>query len=86
VERAKRVIAENGCLTCHRIGEQGGSTGPSLNGVGKRHTEEQIRTAIVNHRAIAGSGNPNPVPPYDKKITGDNLDSLVRYLASPPLP
>jgi mono/diheme cytochrome c family protein len=85
VERARQVIAENGCLTCHRIGEQGGSTGPSLNGVGKRRAVDEIRTAIVNHHA-AGSGNPNPGPPYDKKITGDDLNSLVHYLASPPLP
>src|SRR4051812_48343974 len=34
VDNAKRIIAENGCLTCHRIDQQGGSTGPSLNGVG----------------------------------------------------
>jgi mono/diheme cytochrome c family protein len=86
VERVKRIIAENGCLTCHRIEQEGGSTGPSLNGIGKRRTADEIRAAIVTHRTTAGSGNTNPGPSYEKKITGDNLDSLVRYLASPPLP
>ena len=86
VERAKRIIADNGCLTCHRIDQEGGATGPSLNGIGKRRTADQIRAAIVNHHATAGSGNTNPVSSYEKKITGDNLDGLVRYLASPPLP
>ena len=47
---------------------------------------DEIRAAIVTHRKTAGSGNTNPGPSYEKKITGDNLDSLVRYLASPPLP
>jgi mono/diheme cytochrome c family protein len=86
VEHVKRIIAENGCLTCHRIEQEGGSTGPSLNGIGKRRSADEIRAAIVNHHAAAGSGNTNPGPPYEKKITGENLDSLVRYLASPPLP
>ena len=86
VEHVKRIIAENGCLTCHRIEQEGGSAGPSLNGIGKRRTADEIRAAIVNHHAAAGSGNTNPGPPYEKKITGENLDSLVRYLASPPLP
>jgi mono/diheme cytochrome c family protein len=85
VERVKRVIAENGCLTCHRIEQQGGSTGPSLNGVGKRHTADEIRAAIVHHHATPNSGKTNSGPPYEKKITGDDLDSLVRYLASPSL-
>jgi mono/diheme cytochrome c family protein len=86
VEHVKRIIAENSCLTCHRIGQQGSSTGPSLDGIGKRRTADEIRSAIVNHHATAGSGNTNPAPSYEKKITGDNLDSLVRYLASTPLP
>jgi mono/diheme cytochrome c family protein len=84
-ERVKRVIAENNCLTCHRIEQQGGSTGPSLTGVGKRHTADEIRAAIVHHHATPNSGNTNSGPSYEKKITGDDLDSLVRYLASPSL-
>jgi mono/diheme cytochrome c family protein len=86
VEHVKRIIAENGCLNCHRIEQQGSSTGPSLDGIGKRRTTEEIRAAIVNHHATTGSSNPNPGPSYEKKITGDDLDSLARYLASPPLP
>ena len=85
VEHVKRIIAENGCLTCHRIDQQGGSTGPSLNGVGKRRTTDEIRAAIVHHHAPPGSADTNSGSSYEKKITGDDLDSLVRYLAAPPL-
>ncbi len=87
VERVKRVIAENGCLTCHRIEQQGAHSGPSLNGVRTRHTADEIRAAIVNHHPTAGLGNTDPTSPYERKITGDDLDGLVRYLLSlPPLP
>jgi mono/diheme cytochrome c family protein len=87
IERAKRVIAENGCLTCHRIEQQGAHTGPSLNGVGTRHTADEIRAAIVNHHPAASQGSTGTTSPYERKITGDDLDGLVRYLSSlPPLP
>ena len=79
IEHAKRVIAGNGCLTCHRIEQQGASTAPTLNGIGTHRTTNEIRATIVNH--------PNSTPSYEKKITGEDLDDLVRYLALlPPLP
>jgi putative heme-binding domain-containing protein len=133
IERARRVVTENGCLTCHRIEKQGAYTGPTLNGVGERRTTDQIRAAIVtphpaldpgtslarfttadgttltgwilsqdDHdvRVIDASGkvisyskpglrqfttiNTNPMPSFEGKITGEDLDGLVRYLGSLP--
>jgi putative heme-binding domain-containing protein len=131
IEGAKRVIAENACLTCHRVEQQGSYSGPTLNGMGARRTTDEIRTAIVrpsptvdpsnnlirlttgdgktlagrilsqdDHqvRVIDASGevtsyskaglrqltiiNTNPMPSYERKITGEDLDGLVRYLDS----
>ncbi len=133
IERAKHVIADNGCLTCHRIEKQGKYIGPPLNGVGARRTTDEIRTAIVtphptlapgnnlarlttadgttltvrvqsqdDHdvRVIGASGevityskpglrefttiDTNPMPAFGGKITGEDLDDLVRYLGSLP--
>jgi cytochrome c2 len=87
VEHAKRVIAENGCLTCHRIEQQGAYTGPSLNGVGTRHTADEIRAAIIGHHPTASLGNTNTAPSYEGKISEEELNGLVHYLVSlPPLP
>ena len=87
IERVKRVLAENGCLTCHRIEQQGVHAGPSLNGLGTRHTVDEIRAAIVNHHPTSGLGSTQPSPSYERKITREDLDGLVRYLFSlPPLP
>ena len=133
VERAKRVITDNGCLACHRIEKQGAYIEPTLNGIGGRRTTNEIRTAIVrphptvdpsnnlirlttadgktlvgrilsqddhNVRIIDASGevatyskpglrqftivNTNPMPSFEEKITGKDLDGLVRYLGSLP--
>jgi putative heme-binding domain-containing protein len=129
----KQMIAENGCLTCHRIEQQGGYSGPTLNGIGARRTAGEIRRAIQSPsptvdarnnlmrlttsdgktltgrilsqddhqvRIIDASGeialyakpglqeftiiNTNPMPSYERKITGEDLDGLVRYLDSLP--
>lgn len=81
---AKSIIADNSCLSCHRIGSGGGEIGPSLNGVGTRRTEDQIRATIVHPPATTSAGAPNPMPSYATKITGDDLTSLVHYLSTLP--
>ena len=80
----KTIIANNNCLLCHRVGAEGGDIGPSLNGVGKRLTEDQIQATIVHPPAKTKAGTPNPMPPYDGKISGDDLKSLVHYLSTLP--
>jgi putative heme-binding domain-containing protein len=131
--RVKQVIAGNGCLTCHRIEQQGAYTGPTLNGIGARRTAGEIRRAIVTPAPTVGASNSlirlttedgktltgrilsqddhqvqvidasgkvatylkpglqaftvihaNPMPPYERRIMGEDLDELVRYLSSLP--
>jgi putative heme-binding domain-containing protein len=133
IERAKRVVTENACLTCHRIEKQGAYSGPTLNGVGGRRTTDEIRAVLVrphptvdrnnnlirlttadgktvvgrilsqddhDMRVIDASGevatysklqlrqftidNINSTASYEGKITGEELDDLVRYLGSLP--
>jgi glucose/arabinose dehydrogenase/cytochrome c551/c552 len=86
-DHVKSIIANNNCLVCHRIGPDGGDIGPSLNGVGKRRTEEQILATIVSPPAKTSAGAPNPMPSYKGKISEEDLKTLVHYLSTlPPLP
>ena len=86
-ERVKSIISDNNCLVCHRIGRDGGDIGPSLNGVGTRRTADQIRATIVSPPATTSAGAKNPMPSYQKTITGEDLNNLVRYLSTlPPTP
>jgi glucose/arabinose dehydrogenase len=83
----KTIIANNSCLSCHRIGADGGEIGPSLNGVGTRRTPDQIQAAIVTPPAITKAGTANPMPSYKGKITDEDLKNLVHYLSTlPPTP
>lgn len=82
IEHVKRIIAENGCLTCHRIEQQGASTAPSLNGVGTRSTADQVRAAIIHHPPINNINNTSSS--FERKITGEDLDNLARYLSTLP--
>jgi len=84
VAHLKTVIANNNCLLCHRIGADGGDIGPSLNGVGTRRTEDQIRAAIVSPPAKTSTGVPNPMPSYGKTITEEDLKNLTHYLSTLP--
>ena len=83
-EHVKSVIADNSCISCHRIGRNGGEIGPSLNGVGARLTADLIRAAIVNPPATTSAGTPNPMPSYKNKIAEEDLNSLVHYLSTLP--
>ena len=84
IEHIKSVIADNNCLTCHRIGKDGGDVAPSLNGLGARRTENQIRAAIVSPPRKTSVGILNPMPAYNKKITEEELKSLVHYISTLP--
>lgn len=48
ISNAKRVIAQNGCAGCHRIGDEGSYTGPSLDDVGTRRKPDEIRATIAS--------------------------------------
>jgi aldose sugar dehydrogenase len=81
-DHVKRLIADNNCLLCHRVGQDGGDIAPSLNGVGTRLTPAQIRAAIVTPPAKTKAGTPNPMPPYGGKIAEQDLQTLVNYLST----
>jgi mono/diheme cytochrome c family protein len=86
-DRVRNIIANNNCLLCHRIGREGGDIGPALNGVGTRRTTDQIRAAILSPPPTTSTGMKNPMPSYEKTITGEDLRSLVHYLSTlPPTP
>ena len=81
------LIRNNNCLSCHRIGPDGGDLAPSLNGIGSRRTPDQIQAAIVSPPPTTSVGTKDPMPSYEKTITGEDLTTLVRYLSSlPPSP
>jgi mono/diheme cytochrome c family protein len=74
-ESGKQVVASQGCLGCHKIGENGGTLGPDLTEVGARIPAAAIASSVVN--------GPGIMPSYRLQETDpEAFDEMVKYLAS----
>ncbi len=68
-----KVVAQTGCLACHRIGEQGNSgPGPDLTHVGSKLSAEQIEHAILDPTA--------PMPSF-KNLSREKLTAVIEFLS-----
>ncbi|HWC28139.1 MAG TPA: c-type cytochrome [Solirubrobacteraceae bacterium] len=71
-EDGKQVVAQSGCLACHKIGENGNTLGPELTTVGARLPRQAIARTLVNPTA--------PMPRYDD-LAPEKRAALVEFLA-----
>jgi menaquinol-cytochrome c reductase cytochrome b/c subunit len=75
-EKGKQVVAQSGCLACHKIGENGNDgPGPHLTDVGDRLPSQAIARTLVNPTA--------PMPSFIglEKGSPDKFRALVTYLS-----
>jgi menaquinol-cytochrome c reductase cytochrome b/c subunit len=73
-ESGKQVVAQSGCLACHKIGENGNTgPGPDLSQIGARLPRQAIARTLVNPTA--------PMPPFTN-LPSQKRDNLVEFLAS----
>lgn len=71
-ESGKQVVAQSGCLACHKIGHNGSTLGPDLSEIGDRSSRQAIARTLVNPTA--------PMPAYTELADGKR-DDLVEFLA-----
>ena len=71
-ESGKQVVAQSGCLACHKIGHNGGVIGPNLTAIGARSSRQAIARTLVNPTA--------PMPAYTE-LAENKRDDLVEFLA-----
>ena len=75
-EKGKQVVAQSGCLACHKIGENGNSgPGPALTEIGDRLPSQAIARTLVNPTA--------PMPSFSglEKDSPDKFKALVTYVS-----
>jgi menaquinol-cytochrome c reductase cytochrome b/c subunit len=75
-EKGKQVVAQSGCLACHKIGENGNDgPGPHLTDIGARLPAQAIARTLVNPTA--------PMPPFTglQKSAPDKFNALVFYVS-----
>src|SRR3954453_34977 len=75
-EKGKRVMAASGCLSCHKVGENGNTLGPNLTHIGDRLGSPAIERTLLNPTP--------PMPPYTKllKTKPQEFNQLVSFVAS----
>ena len=73
LQAGKLVVAQSGCLACHKIGENGGTLGPDLTEIGTKLLPGAIRRTLENPTA--------PMPPY-ADMPEEQKAALVAFLAS----
>jgi menaquinol-cytochrome c reductase cytochrome b/c subunit len=72
-EAGKKVVAQSGCLACHKIGENGNSgPGPDLTHIGSRLPRQGIARTLVNPTA--------PMPSF-KNLPPKKFNAIVNFLA-----
>jgi ubiquinol-cytochrome c reductase cytochrome b subunit/menaquinol-cytochrome c reductase cytochrome b/c subunit len=75
-EKGKQVVAQSGCLACHKIGENGNDgPGPHLTDIGARLPAQAISRTLVNPTA--------PMPSFSalQKSSPDKFNALVTYVS-----
>ncbi len=72
-EAGKQVVAQSGCLACHKIGENGNDgPGPNLSHVGSRLPRQGIARTLVNPTA--------PMPSF-KNLPPQKFNAVVAFLS-----
>jgi menaquinol-cytochrome c reductase cytochrome b/c subunit len=72
-EAGKKVVAQSGCLACHKIGENGNAgPGPDLTHIASRLPRQGIARTLVNPTA--------PMPSF-KNLPPQKFTAIVNFLA-----
>jgi mono/diheme cytochrome c family protein len=82
IEKGKAVYAANKCQTCHMVDGKGNKRSP-LDGVGAKHSEDDLRTWITAPAEMeAKLASPPKIKMKAYKLSPEDLDALVAYMQS----
>ena len=72
-EAGRKVVAQSGCLACHKIGENGNAgPGPNLTNIASRLPRQAIARTLVNPTA--------PMPSF-KNLPPQKFEAVVNFLS-----
>jgi menaquinol-cytochrome c reductase cytochrome b/c subunit len=72
-EEGRKVVAQSGCLACHKLGDNGNSgPGPSLTNIADRIPRQAIARTLVNPTA--------PMPSF-KNLPAKKFEAIVNFLS-----
>jgi ubiquinol-cytochrome c reductase cytochrome b subunit/menaquinol-cytochrome c reductase cytochrome b/c subunit len=72
-EEGKKVVAQSGCLACHKLGDNGNAgPGPNLTHIASRLPRQAIARTLVNPTA--------PMPSF-KNLPPEKFEAIVNFLS-----
>jgi cbb3-type cytochrome oxidase cytochrome c subunit len=75
--RARRLIVDNSCMVCHKLGDSGGTTGPDLT----NYAEREIRAAdLVVFLQQPTSWYPSTSMPAYSHLSRDDVSLIANYV------
>jgi quinol-cytochrome oxidoreductase complex cytochrome b subunit len=74
VKAGKEIVAQSGCLACHKIGDNGGTLGPNLSHIASRIPRNAILRSLKAGPGIMPAFN--TLPPYKLHQIADYLATL----------
>lgn len=77
--RNASVLLARHCLSCHVMDGDGGSDGPDLTLIGRKHTADWLRRWIARPTAIRSDAD---MPAFEDKLSESDLADLARHLAA----
>jgi mono/diheme cytochrome c family protein len=78
IDQGRGIFRQKGCLSCHLLGEEGGSVGPDLTDIRERLEPEYI----FYHLKHPQQANPYAVEP-DYGLSDEEAMALTRFLLAP---
>jgi mono/diheme cytochrome c family protein len=84
VHRGKELMAQYGCVGCHRIEGAGGEIGPELTNAAAARSPEELMRKIVDPTAWTTPGFPAGIMPADlgKTVPEGDRHEIVAFLAA----
>ncbi|MBI4371397.1 MAG: c-type cytochrome [Elusimicrobia bacterium] len=77
-KEAPRLFSEH-CAACHKIGREGGESGPDLSLIGSARDKAALKRAIADPTSL----NPAAaMPAFKDQLTDVQIEDLARYLSS----
>jgi mono/diheme cytochrome c family protein len=77
-EAAASVFARY-CIGCHVLQGDGGTDGPELSTIGRKHDAAFLKQLIVDPEAV----NPDAeMPSFNSRLSAAELDAIATYLSS----
>jgi cbb3-type cytochrome oxidase cytochrome c subunit len=81
-DQGEAVYRREACRDCHKVFDNGSSSGPALDGVGSRRSPDWLQAYLVNPRPSGGDRAWRVTMPSYARLPPAERDALVAYLSA----